>query len=624
MPTLTPKMLHKAVKVGFSKMEHFRKARLRILSQFVTRFYGKQSTNAIDMEDKKASPLNLLYTAITTYIPNLVYADPKAKIRTHFMPYRGYANKLEGAVDVLAKRVKLRNTLRLSITDALMLCGWIKTGICDSGQTLDLDGEQHIIGEPYANRVDPDDMVVDPLARQLEEAIFIGHRFRIPKQALIESGAYDPDKVRKLVSRYDGAFRNEAATLSASQFMYGDANTDMEYVDLVELFLPHDKTIVTIPYDPTGGSDEIIREVDYDGPDTGPYHQLAFCPVPDNIMPVAPAMVWMDLHMMANRIARKLARQSERMKQILAFEGSSIEDAQEIVDADDGETVRVDNIDGIKEVRYGGANDDGYKYMDWVKQQFSEMANNVDLMSGQNANAPTATQAEMLQSNSSVRLSDMQNIVYHFTAEVMGDLAYFLHTDPLINLPLIQRQNGQDQQVMYTPEMRQGLWLDYNIDVQPMSMARQDPNVKLRRILEFCTNVIPAMAQAFQMLGPMFNIQAALAICAREVGIEEADELINDPLLQQQVMAMAMAVQAPAKVQAGGGMGQPPAPSIGMPSQSGGFSFNLGQPNPGQMGPSGGIDTGAEQAAGQQEGSAELQKAYPSVNRIAARLAGAV
>lgn len=615
MPMLNSKQLHRLVRIGDEKMRHFRRARVRFLSQFVTRFYGKQSLTSVDQEDRKASPLNLLYNAITTYIPNLVYGDPKTKVRTEFLPYRAYADRLELATNVLAKRCKIRDTLRMTITDAILLCGWMKTGICSSDQTLDLDGEQHVIGEPYAMRVDPDDMIIDPLARCMEEAIFVGNRFRLPKQMLIDSGAYPADKVNKLISRYDQAFRSEVSTLSGSQFMFGDSNTDIEYVDLVEIYLPHDKKIVTIPYDLSGGSDDVINEVDYDGPDTGPYHQLAFTPVPDNIMPVAPAMVWFDLHMMANRIARKIARQSERMKQIVAYEGSAVEDMQELVDADDGEAVRVDNIDGIKEVNYGGTGEDAYKYMEWCQQKFSEMANNVDLLSGQSASAPTATQAEMLQSNSSVRLSDMQNTIYQFTAKVLGDLAYFLHTDPLINLPLIRRNNGVEEQVFYTPEMRDGLWLDYNISVQPYSMARQDPNTKLRRILEFATNVIPAAAQSFQMLGPAFNIQGFLELVAKEVGIEEADQIINNQMLQQWIQMQAMAVQPGPKV----GMQYPPGPMPpgGPPTQGNGFSFQPGQPNPGQMAPSGGIDTGQERASGQQAGAADLQKIKPPARQIA-------
>jgi hypothetical protein len=35
----------------------------------------------------------------------------------------------------------------------------------------------------------------------------------------------------------------------------------------------------------------------------------------------------------------------------------------EIEDADDGETVAVENVNALKEINFGGASDDAYKYM---------------------------------------------------------------------------------------------------------------------------------------------------------------------------------------------------------------------------------------------------------------------
>jgi hypothetical protein len=48
---------------------------------------------------------------------------------------------------------------------------------------------------------------------------------------------------------------------------------------------------------------------------------------------------------------------------------------------------------------------------------FSEQAGNIEC-SGAGFRRQHATQAEMLQANGSVRLSDMQGSVYHFAADV--------------------------------------------------------------------------------------------------------------------------------------------------------------------------------------------------------------
>lgn len=627
---IDPRKLMEAVKVGFEKMRHHRKVRMRILAQYVGRFY--QRTMQDWREDNKAFPINLMHKAVTTLVPNLVYADPKARVTTNYMAYREYAEVLALATNHLSYEINLRHTLRQCITDAIILVGWIKTGIGTSSQTIDLDGVEHDPGQPYADRVDPDDMTIDPFARTLEEAYFIGNRFRISKTALFESELINAADIEKLGTRYDYPNWSEATTLSNSHdsMSYMAANTGLvEYVDLVEVYLPTQNLIMTVPYDPggTGYSDKmILREVEYEGPERGPYHMLGFAFAPDNIMPVAPAQMWYDLHMMANRVARKIARQSDRQKRVLAYEASAWEDAADIVDADDGESIRVDDVDAIKEIDFGGANEEGYQYMEWAERHFSDVAMNIDLLSGSASNENTATQAEIVQANTSVRLSDMQNLVYQFTGDVMGDMMFFLHTDPLIELPLVKRTHGQDQQVHYTPEMREGDWMDYNVRVIPYSMGRQDPNIRVRRLMEFTGNGIPALGVAFQTLGPAFNMEAAVNLLGREMGIEELDQIINSEALQQMTQRMQQLLEqgVPLDQKAIKMITNPLGAQVagvlepGSPDAEQGARINQGQPNPRATMKSG-VGPDQERNAMAQETAGELQSTYVGSQRYAGR-----
>jgi hypothetical protein len=610
---ITPDRLNRNVRLGFDKMAHFRKSRLSFMRQYVTRLY--QASRG-DQEGSKANPLQLMFNATTTLVPNLVYHDPQSRVTSNFMAFRPYAEVLELALNHLVREINLRNTLRMAITDAVFSCGWIKTGLGVSGQTLDMDGELKDVGQPYADRVDPDDMVIDPLARQPYNWLWIGNAFETPAEMLADSGLFDPDLIMSLADSGDDHMKR-AASLSGGNPV--EAQDLGRMIRLVEIYIPEDGRIVTIPAPDTGPQDVFLREVDYEGPERGPYHQLGFSFVPDNIMPVAPAMVWYDLHMLANRVARKVARQAERMKTVLAFEPVASDSAQAIVDSDDGESVAVENIESIKEITYGGPNQDAYQYLNWAGNAFAEAAMNLDLLSGNQTGEATATQAEMLQANTSVRLADMQNMVYDFAGAVMKDLAFFLHTDPLIEMPLVKRKAGQDEQVFYTPEMREGDFLDYAISVVPMSMARQDPNVKVRRLMEFIGSGVPALASAYQMLGPAFNLEQALLLIGREMGIKELDEIINSPLLQMQMDRMFQAFQLgipidPKAMGLGAATGGSPVMGLGPPTLPGGV--RPGQPNPGANTAMGTTPT-TERNQRRQETAGELQGAYPSVSQLA-------
>lgn len=606
---LDPKKLSRLCGIGFKKMAGFRKSRIQLLKQYVGRFYGKPELN-----ETRAFPINMIYQATTTLVPNLVYQDPKATISSRFMDYREYAQIASLAMDHLTDEIGIRHTLRKVITDAVFMAGFTKTGLAVSGSTLDLMGNEIDLGQPYCDRVDPDDMLLDPIARQWEEQRFIGNRFRADLETLQDSGLFDPDVLAGLTSRYSANNLRYDATYLSGGSDHWDADSVMQAVDLVEVYIPSENVVVTLPW--RQGNEvgaQILRIAEYEGPEKGPYNMLGFAFVPDNILPVPPSSVWYDLHMMANKIARKAARQADRQKSVLAYEASSWQDAKGIVESMDGEAVQVDHVDAIKEVSFGGTNPEGYQYIEWAKQQFSEMAMNMDMLSGAGSDEPTATQAQMVSANTTIRLSDMQSMVYHFTGDVMKSLFFYLHTDPLIELPLIKRTEGRDAQVSYTPEMREGDWIDYNIKVTPYSMARQDPNTKVRRMLEFFGNVIPALAQAQMMLGPAFNLESSLRIMGREMGIEELDEVVNLPALQMQMQRMMQLLEQGVPVDAkvvstimraqGPQAVGPGAAVAGMTGGMGpGVPGQLGQPSP-YGGMQQGVTPGVEQNQGFQQGA---------------------
>jgi hypothetical protein len=172
----------------------------------------------------------------------------------------------------------------------------------------------------------------------------------------------------------------------------------------------------------------------------------------------------------------------------------------------------------------------------------------------------------------------------------------------MIEMPLVRRVDGADTQAMYTPDARQGEWYDYNITIEPYSMARPDPNTAVTRKLHFATNVIPAAAQAAMVLGPGFKIGPYLTKIAREVGIEDADEWLVTPQIEQWIMYNMMASQKtgdPGKANSLANPGLPMMPGAPIP--------NPGQPNPSAMQPAGGIMPGTEQAMAAQEATKPSQ-----------------
>jgi hypothetical protein len=490
-------------------------------NQMAGRFYSEVK-NGAGGEDIKAAPINLLHAAVTTIVPNLVFNNPRIKLRTDILDYREYMSVLELAVNQRIKLMNFRKALRLCIFDSLFMAGFMKTGLASSGEIIAADGFDYELDEPFAERVDPDDMLLCPVARAWDEQNLIGNRYTADSEAAIARG-FNKDLIEQGVARFKTQSQPETARISKR----GEDGYLFDSVDLVEVYVPKENLVYTALWQPGHEMSDFLDIREWRGPDTGPYHMLGYQDLPDNILPIPPASMWFDLHLLGNKLARKIARDAELSKRLTVYDGSAEQDMEAIMDAPNGATLKVANVDSVKEFNYGGVSDESFNTLEWVKGQFSEQAGQIDQLSGGKAAAPTLGQSEILQANSSVRLADLQNQVHDFVGAVSHDLMFYIHTDPAHEKHLVRRERGIERQVIFTPESAQGEILDYATEVVPFSMARQDPNMRIRRLMEFWSAVIPSIVQAQQILGPAFKGDEALEAAAKEMGIEDADAWLD-------------------------------------------------------------------------------------------------
>jgi len=335
-----------------------------------------------------------------------------------------------------------------------------------------------------------------------------------------------------------------------------------DYVDVVEIWVPNANALVTVPGSRTT-FDEYLRIADYYGPEEGPYTYLKLTPpVPDNPIPVAPVSMWNDLHMLANRMALKIVEQAERQKDVLGYKPSAADDAQEIIDAEDGDSIKLNDPKGAAMFSFGGQQRSNEAHIQQLMLWFNLMSGNTEALGGLRESSATATQAQILAANQSIGIGDMKDITYEAVAEEARKRAWYLHTDPLIEIPLIRRRQvpaefaqgptgpqmvqpaqSIEEQVILTPEARRGDFLDFHFSIQPKSMSRLDPHLRLQRCMEFGIKMIPAAATAMQIcmqMGIPFSFQKFVIRMAKEADIEWMDEVFYDPEFQMQMMETMM------------------------------------------------------------------------------------
>ncbi len=548
-----PSKMALVVKDGFRRLKRYRRARAMFIRQYVGQYYTSSKGTVGD------EPINLLFHAIRTLVPNLVMKEGVSKVTTDNIEQENYAYLLGLSLDSLDKKLKLKNILRGGIVSALFAMGIFKTGIAASGDVITWNDMDVDPGQVYTDLVDLDDFVMDPSCRYLDKSAFLGDKNRVPRQLLLDDDECDHDAVMRLPrSRHPDA-QNKIEKLSQSNLSQVEIYELQDFVDVVELNVPDSNATLLIPDPEIIIFDDYIKAVDFYGPNEGPYTFLSLTPpVPGNPYPVAPAGIWHDMHIMANRMMVKSMEQADRQKDVAVYDPSGADAAEDIRTSSDGDMVQGDP-GSVKVMSFGGQNKDNASMLGQMQTWFNYMSGNPDQMAGIKTGAKTATGQTILQSNASVIVEDERGIIYECAADINRKMAWYIHTDPLINVPLIKRKSGgENEQLILTPEQRCGDFLSFTFDIKARSMSRLDPAIRSQRMIQFATNVVPGLATSAQIcmqLGIPFNLQRAITTIAEEMNLtDEVMDWFNDPEFANRIkLMMVMGPQNAGK--AGGGMG---------------------------------------------------------------------
>ena len=573
------------VKRGFERVKRYRLARAMFLKQYVGQYY--KTTKGLTGDE----PINLIFQTIRSWVPNLVMQNPVTKVITRFTSQRFYAELLGLALNQVDQDIKLKQVLRGWVVGALFGLGIIKVGLAASGEMIQFGDKKIDPGQLYAELVDLDDFVFDPVCTALDKSSFLGSRIRTPRQLLLDTDGYDHDLVMKLPRSRMGT-SSTVENMTKKNTAVSEMYSLQDFVDVVELHVPDADALVTISDPSQIILPNYLRLTDYNGPKEGPYEFLSFTPpVPNNPLPVAPVSIWYDLHKMANRVFQKTMDQSDRQKDLLIYNPANADGAEDIIEAKDGDAIASSNPASAKVVSYGGQNRDNEAMLNSLQVWYNYMAGNPDQMagnmtSGTKGTKETATRSSIMQANANVSIEDARDILYDATAAVNRRLAWYLHTDPLINIPLTKRETGGEQkQLFLTPEQRTGDFLKFVFKIVQRSMSKMDPAIRSKRMMEFGTNILPGVMNAAMVgmqMGQRVNVTRMLTDMAAELGIaDDVADWFEDPEFEQKLQIMeSMGPQNAGKAQ-GSGTGKadqpnPVARPIASPQQEANQNSQMG------------------------------------------------
>lgn len=496
-------------------------------------------------------PLNLIDRGVQIIGPYLAGGPPKVMVdaKRGLASNRPFARTLELSLEHLFREIKFHaNTLRPAIFNSMFSLGITKTGIMKAKE-VEIYGHRHDVGQPYCDNIYFDDYRFDPFARNREEMELEGHEYVLDEEFVGTSGLYRHyDHLKPDFEIYGDSTRPEKISKDRAQGA-GRYERLRKRVRLQDFWIPDENIIITVPL--KGQGNRIMRTVEWDGPEGGPFDVLGYRYFPDSILCIPPVFTWLGYNKIINSLVSKMNQQAQRERKIVAYDLGSSQDAKYISQTPDGSTVGVKNIDSIKEIEMGGVSETNFQFVQYMEQQFSIAGGNLYTIGGRATGAETLGQEQMLQANASKALEDMVQQVHQFTKSIIEKLAWFMWSDPLISLPVIKRVAGYEIETEFSQETKEGDFYDYAFDIEPYSMTRMNPEIRYQRLMQLVSQVVLPTAQISAAQGSQLNVDELVKEAARFLDVRNMDRWWSPAIPQETQMNPYQPQQGTAKPKSG-------------------------------------------------------------------------
>ena len=494
--------LHEKIEWSKQKLETPCKNRVEAVKQFVGRNYS-------DNGSAKRVPVNLLELATTIYVRLLAAHAPKCLVRTEYPELKPFAADMECVLNQIPDEIGMEQTLRSAVLEALFSMAVVKVGI-GVGQKGD---------EPFVSLVQLDDYFVDMSARTWDEVQYEGNEYWMDLDEIKDLYGADllPDDYSGQSTQ--GAEQAHSVTVNESSEPF------VERVLLRDVYIVRKNRLVTYVV----GTRKVLRNVPWDGPEGTPYLRLWFSSVPGNLLPLPPVATWRDLHELANALFRKLARQAESKKSVAAFQGGNDEEVERLRAAQDGEGIRY-NGSKPEEITVGGIDRPTLAFFISVKDINNVLAGNLDSLGGLSPQADTATQEKLISEASSARVQDMADRTVAFAKEIFKRLAWYVWTDPVRRRTfrkVASRQFNLGITKEWTPETRDGDFIDYNFDIDVFSMRDDSPSSRVQKILTILDRAVGPYQQQLMEQGAYIDMRELVDLLGKYSGVPEITEIVK-------------------------------------------------------------------------------------------------
>lgn len=513
--------LFKAIATSYRTLENFRTLNRNLVEEYAGSGYGPPGRTKYEVM------VNLMNQAVDAYIMALVANRPRVMVSSQNPRLRYFAKNYQQAINYYIEDIGLEYKLKKWVLDAFFCVGIMKTHMADAGAVFLGNDTWVDPGKPYASNVSLDNFVFDASATNWSEVKFAGDFYRIPFDEL-QSEIYDQEAVKELApnSKY-------APTDDRLQMIGRGTEVDQDefepMIDLADVWIPREGKIYTFAVKQRSTftlSGRPLAEMDWDGPEHGPYHILGFNDVPENIMPTSPASHLASLSRLINNLTRKQSRRARNQKKLHLYTPAGVDAAKRMQKAGDDQFIEAQDVSEFAEHTVGGVDPSTEQFRVGLVNEFDRMAGNLPAMLGLGPSAETASQENLIQGAVSKKVAAMQYRVVDASVKLIRDLGHMMWNDQFLRIKTQSQIEGTDFTLDYewTPEERHGSYDDYDINIDMHSMPYQAPSAKIQAINQLITQIYAPLSNLLMQQGGSYNLQELTNLYA---------ELGNLPQLRQ-------------------------------------------------------------------------------------------
>jgi hypothetical protein len=469
-------------------------------------------------EEGKTQPENVLFAYAAFMMPEVAYSSPTPRVKAKRPAM--HQDVAEAMQHAAAHWASPQGSDFLAENELCCWEGFSGHAVMRVGVEPMTNGAAAADLAIYSERVPRKHFLIDGDGLSKKKGRWIGHEYFRDLDDIQNAEWADPAAVESLVQEYSQ--KDDRGEGSHS-------TPDRKLVRLIDIYVPAHKILLTLAQPQDSAKAVFLRPPrPFWGPGSGPYAVLNYYDIPDEPLGMGPLQAIFDQYEELNAHLRAAGTEAATAKTITFVDASAPEIEHALKTGDSGGVYAVKDLkDKIQVVQTGVVTAGRLDYAQSVRDRFDRVIGFSDAQRGR-ATGGTATESQIVQSNADMRTEWLRKKALEFVTEILSKVCWYLFNDPnvVMELSVPDPMTGMDQGATFMggpqPGQEELNWSDFNLEIDPQSMQRQDDGTIQQRWLQ----LIEMTPILYQMLTAMPGVNVRWLI-------DQYGASINQPKLSE-------------------------------------------------------------------------------------------